>query len=73
MVSDVLWLGNIGQYATLQRIAFAKCQGPTGNVTTQEKNPSIYNTKKLRTRDIHGESNEGTPMLGDKEEVLKSI
>ena len=36
----MLWLGNIGQCAALQRIAFAKCHSPTGNVTTQEKNPS---------------------------------
>ena len=32
-------MGNIGQYAALQRIAFEKCQGHTGNVTTQEKKP----------------------------------
>ena len=40
MVSDVLWLGNIGQYAALQRAAFVKCHRPTGNLTTQEKKHS---------------------------------
>ena len=40
MVSDVLWLGNVGQYAALPGAAFVKCHRPTGNLTTWEKNHS---------------------------------
>ena len=35
-------MGDVGQYAALRRIEFAKCHSPTGNVTTQEKNPSEH-------------------------------
>ena len=38
----MLCMGDVGKYAALQAVAFGKCHSYTGNVTTQEKNPSAF-------------------------------
>ena len=37
----MLCMGNVGKYAALLAVVFGKWHSYTGNVTTQEKNPSV--------------------------------